>query len=247
MPDSTASDTTGATIIVRGLLLLAVIVGVFMLLRQAGFEYGPDQLKAWVDDEVRQRGLAGVLLFVAAGVLFTGIGLSRQVLAFVAGYAFGPVAGAALSLLAEMGGVALAFSLARYVGADAVTRRYAGNIRTLDQFLRTHPFLMTIALKLFPLGSNVVLNVLAGVSSVALVPYLLGSAVGHAPQTVVFAMVAAGVATGDVLQSVLAVALFVVSGLIGLYLYRKYRRSLEPQGPAGSILAVRPGLHGDRH
>jgi uncharacterized membrane protein YdjX (TVP38/TMEM64 family) len=200
---------------------------VFALLRHAGFEYGPEQLKAWVDAQVRQRGAAGILLFTAAGALFTGVGLSRQALAFVAGYAFGAIGGAAVSLLAEMAGVALAFSFARYVARDRVVRRYGGNIRRFDRFLRGNPFLMTVAVKLFPLGSNVVLNVLAGVSSVPLRPYLLGSAVGHAPQTLIFAMVAAGVATGDHLQSVLAVVLFLISGLIGLYLFRKYRRELE--------------------
>jgi len=220
--------TVDAGVLVRGLLVLGAILVVFAVLRQAGFEYGPEQLKDWVDSQVRERGASGILLFVAAGALFTGIGLSRQALAFVAGYAFGAIGGAALSLVAEMAGVALAFSFARYVARDRVARRYGGNIGRFDQFLRGNPFLMTVAVKLFPLGSNVVLNVLAGVSSVPLRPYLLGSAVGHAPQTLIFAMVATGVATGDHLQSVLAVALFVVSGLIGLHLYRTYRRQLEP-------------------
>jgi len=220
-------NTIDAGILVRGLLVLGAIVAAFALLRHAGFEYGPEQLKAWVDAQVRQRGAAGILLFTAAGALFTAVGLSRQALAFVAGYAFGAIGGAAVSLLAEMAGVALAFSFARYVARDRVVRRYGGNIRRFDRFLHGNPFLMTVAVKLFPLGSNVVLNVLAGVSSVPLRPYLLGSAVGHAPQTLIFAMVAAGVATGDHLQSVLAVVLFLISGLIGLYLFRKYRRELE--------------------
>jgi uncharacterized membrane protein YdjX (TVP38/TMEM64 family) len=221
-------DSVDAGILVRGLLVLGAIVAVFALLRHAGFEYGPEQLKDWVDAQVRERGAAGLLLFAAAGALFTGIGLSRQALAFVAGYAFGAAGGAVLSLVTEMADVALAFSFARYVTRDRVVRRYGGNIRRFDHFLHGNPFLMTVAVKLFPLGSNVVLNVLAGVSSVPFRPYLLGSAVGHAPQTLIFAMVAAGVATGDHLQSVLAVALFLVSGMIGLYLYRKYRRELEP-------------------
>jgi len=239
-------DSVDAGILVRGLLVLGAIVAAFALLRHSGFEYGPEQLKDWVDVQVRERGAAGILLFMAAGALFTGIGLSRQALAFVAGYAFGAVGGAALSLVAEMAGVALAFSFARYVTRDRVVRRYGGNIRRFDEFLRGNPFLMTVAVKLFPLGSNVVLNVLAGVSSVPLRPYLLGSAVGHAPQTLIFAMVAAGVATGDHLQSVLAVVLFLVSGMIGLYLYRKYRRELEPAGERSAEAGLPAAEDGSR-
>ena len=239
-------DSVDAGILVRGLLVLGAIVAAFALLRHSGFEYGPEQLKDCVDVQVRERGAAGILLFMAAGALFTGIGLSRQALAFVAGYAFGAVGGAALSLVAEMAGVALAFSFARYVTRDRVVRRYGGNIRRFDEFLRGNPFLMTVAVKLFPLGSNVVLNVLAGVSSVPLRPYLLGSAVGHAPQTLIFAMVAAGVATGDHLQSVLAVVLFLVSGMIGLYLYRKYRRELEPAGERSAEAGLPAAEDGSR-
>lgn len=236
MSDPEQEKSVDAGVLVRGLLVLAAVIALFAWLRHAGFEYGPETLKAWVDVEVRERGWAGVALFVAAGALFTGIGLSRQALAFVAGYAFGAVTGAALSLLAEMAGVILAFAVARYLAREAVVRRYGGNIRSFEDFLRGNPFLMTVAVKLFPLGSNVVLNVLAGVSSVPLRPYVLGSAVGHAPQTLIFAMVAAGVATGDHLQSILALVLFIASGLLGLYLYRKYRRELAGGAASGTTV-----------
>jgi uncharacterized membrane protein YdjX (TVP38/TMEM64 family) len=239
MPDQMPENTAGASILLRGLLVIGAILGVVALLRHSGFEYGPEQLKAWVDSTVRERGLTGILLFVAAGALFTGVGLSRQVLAFVAGYAFGAAGGAAVSLLAEMAGVVLAFSFARYVARASVVSRYGGNIRRFDDYLRGNPFLMTVAVKLFPLSSNVVLNVLAGVSGVSLVPYLLGSAVGHAPQTLVFAMIAAGVATSDRLQSMLAVVLFIVSGLLGLHLYRRYRRDFHAE--SGSMPAPDTG------
>lgn len=235
MTQQQRNQPVDAGLVLRGLLVLAAIIAVFALLRQAGLQYGPEEFKAWVDAEVRERGVGGVLLFVAAGALFTGVGLSRQALAFVAGYAFGAAGGATLSLVAEMAGVALAFSFARYVARDRVLRRYGGNIRRFDDFLRGNPFLMTVAVKLFPLGSNVVFNVLGGVSSVSLGPYVLGSAVGHAPQTLIFAMVAAGVASGDHLQSVFALVLFVASGLLGLHLYRKYRRDLDAVAGTGVV------------
>jgi len=240
MSKPSPEKSVDAGVLVRGLLVLGLILGLFAALRHAGLGFGPEELKNWVDAEVRERGIPGILFFFGAGALFTGVGLSRQALAFVAGYAFGAAGGAAISLAAEMAGVALAFSFARYVARDRVVRRYGGNIRRFDEFLRGNPFLMTVAVKLFPLGSNVVLNVLAGVSSVPLRPYLLGSAAGHAPQTLIFSMVAAGVATGDHLQGILAAVLFVLSGLIGLHLYRKYRRDLEADDGQGSVLEAAP-------
>src|SRR5690606_12056526 len=44
--------------------------------------------QAWIDTEVRGRGLHGEWLFVLAGLLLTALGLPRQVVGFFAGYAF---------------------------------------------------------------------------------------------------------------------------------------------------------------
>ena len=54
-------------------------------------------------------------------------------------------------------------------------------------------------------------------------PQLLASEIGYLPQTVVFALAGSGVTLGASWRIGIAVALFVVSGAIGAWLYRKYR------------------------
>jgi uncharacterized membrane protein YdjX (TVP38/TMEM64 family) len=228
----------GRGVLARGLLVIILLVGGVALWKVSGSAYGPEQLKAWVDAELRGAGVAAVPMLIGAGAVFTGLGLSRQVFAMVAGYAYGAIGGTAIALTAEMLGVALAFAFARHVARDPLRRRFGGRIRRFDEFLTRHPVSMTVAAKLFPLGSNLVLNLLAGVSSIALWPYLLGSAIGHLPQTAVFATVAAGLSTGRDLQILLGTALFAASGLIGLRLMQKYRRLADA--------AVAPATPGDR-
>lgn len=213
--------------IFRSVVGVAAIALAVLIVRESGLGTGIEDLEHWVDAEVRGRGLAGILLFVAAGALFTGVGLSRQVLAFAAGYAFGVAMGSGVALLAEIGGVALAFAYARFVGRDIVARRFPSRVRQVDRFLHANPFMTTLAVRLLPVSNNLVVNLVAGVSSVPAAPFLAASAVGHLPQTVVFALLGSGLATGIYLKSGLAIALLVVSIVMGLVLYRRYRRGQD--------------------
>ena len=54
-------------------------------------------------------------------------------------------------------------------------------------------------------------------------PFFLGSLLGYIPQTLVFALAGSGVDVGAAWRIGIAVALFLVSGVIGAWLYRKYR------------------------
>lgn len=220
--------------IARALAVVAAIVLATVIIRESGLATGPDQLKLWVDQEIRGHGLYGSLLFIAAGVLITGVGLSRQVLSFVAGYAFGVTVGTTLALLGSIGGVCLAFFYARFIGRDVVSRRYPSRVRQADAFLHDNPFLMTLAVRLLPISNNLVVNLVAGVSRVPAAPFFLASAVGHFPQTLVFALVGSGLAQGALAKGALATMLFIVSFLIGIYLYRTYRhgRDFDPSTAA---------------
>lgn len=179
--------------------------------------------QGWVDREVRGKGLAGELLFIGVGLLATAVGFPRQIIAFMGGYAFGFFTGTLLGVLATLLGCAATFLYARLFGRGLIAHRLAGRIARLDSFVRDNPFTMTLLIRLLPVGSNVFTNLAAGVSSVAALPFLLGSALGFVPQTAVFALVGSGVSVDPVWRISLGVVLFVVSGVLGVYLYRTLR------------------------
>ena len=155
------------------------------------------------------------------------IGVPRQVVAYAAGLGFGTWAGCALALVAELGGCAADFLWARLVARDWAARRIGGRLARLDGQLRRFPFSATLTLRLLPVGSNILLNLLAGVSAVAAGPFLLASAIGYLPQTVVFAMLGGGVRVDRTAQLLLAGALFVAASALGLWLMRRIRVTEE--------------------
>jgi len=177
----------------------------------------------WVDTHIMGQGLSGEMLFVGLVALATGIGLPRQVVSVLAGYAFGLILGSALALLGTgAGGVGAVYN-ARLLARAPMQRKFSGTVRKLDDFLHDNTFAMTLLIRMLPAGSNVATNLAAGVSSVRATPFFGGSALGYAPQTIIFALLGSGVAVDPVLRISLSVVLFVASGLLGVYLYRHFR------------------------
>lgn len=167
-----------------------------------------------------QLGLPGFLL---AASLACAIGIPRQVVAYAAGLGFGLWQGVALALAAEVLGCAADFSWARLVARDWAARRIRGRLARLDAALARQPFTLTLVLRLLPVGSNIALNLLAGVSAVAAGPFLLASAVGYVPQTVVFTLLGTGVAVGEGTRVAVAIGLFAAATVLGLVLMRRTR------------------------
>jgi uncharacterized membrane protein YdjX (TVP38/TMEM64 family) len=208
-------------VLLRGLALLASLAALGWI---AQWMLNAHLLsEQWIDAEVAGHGLAGYAIFIGVGALATALGFPRQVVAFLGGYAFGAIVGTELALVATILGCAGTFLYARGFARSLLARRLAGRVRQFDEFVGLHPFQMTMIVRLLPVGSNVLTNLVAGVSRVRPAPFFAGSAVGYLPQTLAFALAGSGVAIAPVFELVLGAALFVASALLGIALYRRHR------------------------
>jgi uncharacterized membrane protein YdjX (TVP38/TMEM64 family) len=207
-------------ILLRGLLLIAVLLALAWAAERTGLRGLLSE--TWIDSQVRGRGLAGETLFVALGALLVAVGVPRHVVGFLGGYAFGFLLGVGLALAAEVLGCVMTFYYARVLGSGMLAS--SPRLRKIDDLVRDNPFRMTLLIRLLPVGNNLAVNLGAGVSSVRGWPFLAGSAIGYVPQTVVFALVGSGVQLDPALRITTGVALFVVSGLLGVRLFWKFRR-----------------------
>ena len=204
-----------------GLVFLATLIAVGYVIEEGLLQ----QLlsEAWIDEQVRGKGIPGDLLFVAVGGLVTAVAVPRHIVSFLGGYAFGAGLGTALALAATEIGCVLVFFYGRYIGRPLVSERLRARVRRIEDFLAANPFSMTLLIRLLPVGNNFATCLAAGVSRVPARPFLLGSLLGYLPQTFVFTLAGSGIEMGANFRVALAVLFFVVSGAIGIWLYRRYR------------------------
>jgi uncharacterized membrane protein YdjX (TVP38/TMEM64 family) len=208
-------------ILLKGLLLIASLALLGWLVNK--LQLADTLNEQWIDTQVRGQGFRGELIFLSMAALTTAVGFPRQVIAFLGGYAFGFLFGSMLAVAGTLAGSLLAFFYARWFGRSLVRQRFPDRIRKLDDFLSGHPFTMALVIRLLPVGSNVGTNLVAGVCSVAALPFLAGSGVGYLPQTLVFSLAGSGIHFDPGLRLSLAAVLFVVSTLLGIWIYRRHR------------------------
>ena len=206
----------------KGLAIVVILASVGILLKITPI--GSVFEQSTIDELVKGQGVKGLAIFIAAGGVLTALGFSRQAVAFMGGYAFGLSYGIATSVLATTIGCSLAFSYARFFGHKAISNRFSERIQHIDAFLSDHPFTMTLLIRFLPVGSNLLTNLAAGVSSVSGLVFVAASAIGYIPQMVIFALLGTGIHLDMWLNVGLSSLLFIASGLIGIYLYRKCRR-----------------------
>lgn len=214
----------------RLLGLAGGLVAAGLLLRSVGLSPGTEEM----DTLLRGQGSLAPLLFVLLAAVATAVGMPRQVVAFLGGYGFGVVAGTALAMTGQVLGAAASYGWARAIARPWAERRLAGRfgprLRPLVGILRENPFGAALALRLMPLGNNLALNLLAGMSGIAAVPFLVASAIGYVPQTVIFALLGKGVRVDGAWQIGIAAAMFAASVALGVWLWQRHRaaRALEP-------------------
>lgn len=172
-----------------------------------------------------QGGLKGQTFFLLLATLLIAIGLPRQVPAFAAGYAFGPVYGTVIALVAQVLACSLDFIWARAVGQGFVRRRFGARLARIDGTLSKHTFVTALTLRLMPVGNNLLLNLAAGLSSVKLLPFLAASAIGFVPQTVVFALFGHGSLPNHAHMLALGGVMFAASTALGVFLFLRLRRT----------------------
>lgn len=209
----------------KGLVMIVSLVGIGYALKALGLSDMFDT--NWVDNEVKGKGISGELIFVAMSALLTAVGFPRQAVAFLGGYAFGFVEGTALALAGATAGCVLAFGYARILGRGFVQRHFGRRIARFEAFLAESPFLTTLLIRFLPVGSNVVTNLVAGVSRVPMPPFVLGSAAGYLPQTIVFVLIGSGVQIDPTFRIGLGAVLFIASAALGIFLLRRMRRKGE--------------------
>lgn len=189
----------------------------------------------WIDKHTRENGVTGIAKFLAVSVLVLSIGLPRQLVAFMGGYAFGFAEGVIYSTSAATLSCATVMAVSRYFARPIIIHHFEVRIRTLDRFLIRSPVLKSVIIRLLPVGNNLLTNVFAGVSKIPKRSFILGSTIGYIPQMAVFALMGKGVLVNSELKIIISAFLFGISSLLSVYLFKGYRRQHNGENALRSL------------
>jgi len=199
------------------LLLLIIVV--------VSFLFPPTD---WIPAEkwgssLENAGWQGVLLLILGGGLATSVGLPRQLVALIAGMGFGVLAGVLFSLVAAVMGCFITVHVSRKFFAVRIKQRFPKAIATLQSFVKHDVFIKILALRLQPLGTNLMTNICVGFTSVPLRVFLSASAIGYVPQLLVFALLGSGIRFNSRYQLVLSATMLLISFVLGFLVYRRHK------------------------
>ncbi|CAG9000116.1 MAG: hypothetical protein CENE_02106 [Candidatus Celerinatantimonas neptuna] len=182
----------------------------------------------WVAHYLQTGGYTALISIMLFGMIFTGVGGPRQLLAAMFGFVFGAIGGVAASLLCSLLGATIAYSVARFGLQLALHRRFGSKLSKFQKLVEHQPFFKILMIRLLPVGSNIITNLLSGCVSVRYIPFLLGSFLGYLPQTIIFSLAGAGVSNANRYQLMVSVCLGIISLFVGGLLYRSHlQRNVE--------------------
>lgn len=176
---------------------------------------------------VRDKGVFGVVVYIAFTAVGSALGLPRQGLSFVAGYAFGAFFGLLYATVGAALGCAMSFFITRRFGKPFLPKRFAMRMKRFDEFVSASPFTMTLTVRCMPFGNNALTNVLAGMSSIPALGFIGGSFVGYIPQNFIFSLLGSGMRVDPFWRVLASAVLFAMALGIGLFLFRRHKAAFN--------------------
>lgn len=206
----------------KAMFIVCILLVLMFASQQGLFEHVTNS--NWVAHFIKAEGNYALMALLAVGALFTAVGGPRQVIAFVFGFALGGIYGGLFSTLAALLGCVLAFYTARLTIRSSLQRRFGHRLQKFEALIIHRTWLKVLMIRLLPVGSNLLTNLLAGATHISSGGFLLGSMLGYLPQMLIFSFAGAGIGLADHNQLWISIGLFIVSSLIGAYLYRSSLR-----------------------
>ncbi len=161
--------------------------------------------------------------------------LPKTVFTLAAGAVFGLGGGLPSVVVGALVGALAAFFLGRALGREGVRRLTGTRIDRLDDLLERRGLVAVLAARLVPVVPFTAMNYVAGLTSLRLRDFVVGTALGILPATTAYVTIGAyGGAPGSwpVLVSVLGLVLLTLVGAVAAWRRRSGRRRVSPDDEA---------------
>jgi uncharacterized membrane protein YdjX (TVP38/TMEM64 family) len=135
--------------------------------------------------QARDAGAWGIALFALVSIAGTAVFVPQLALTIPAGFSYGLTLGFAIAMVTSFAASVVAFLLGRSLLRERVERRFRCDRRMarLDQAVRERGLVVVMLLRLAPMVPFAPVNYMMSITSVTARQYVLGTALGLAPTT----------------------------------------------------------------
>ncbi len=187
---------------------------------------GPVAARSWL---AAAKGPLALPVAIVAFAALAFLGVPQFALIAGAVAAFGPWLGATYSWVGTMVSALIGFGLARIWGQGLAALATGSAISRLMRLIARNGFIASLVVRLVPFAPFVAINVAAGLTSIGLVDFTAGTALGILPKIILTAT------AGHSLIAVLAggrwdipIALLILAGVVWVGVSLAARRWIKP-------------------
>lgn len=180
-----------------------------------------------IQNFLNRLGIWSPIIYILLYTIGTILLLPSTPLNLTGGALFGVWWGTFWTAIAAILAALVSFYYSRTIGKDWVQAKFGEKIQTVDAEIQQGGLFYLFAIRLLPIIPYGIVNFVAGLTSITLKDYLLGTTLGTVPGILPFVMIGAGIQAigkGDLLP--LTVAFALVGILVGgATWYRRRRQS----------------------
>ncbi len=202
------------------LVALALLIGLFFYFK-LGAVLSLNSLKAnraALEAFYTDHRFATVAIFIAVYIVQTVLSLpGAAVLTLAAGALFGVIRGALYANVGATIGATLSFLIARYLFRDAIRKKFGERLGKINNELEKTGLNYLLFLRLVPIFPFFLINLGAGLTSMNMRTFFLGTIIGVIPGSLVFCNAGASLATINSMSEVATPRVIGSFALLGLF------------------------------
>lgn len=242
LPEGTAiTADTSATSSIAGKILVALLfaaaIGAFFFFDLKTY-LSLDTLKANRDSLLaftEEHYMPAVVLFILIYILQTSFSLpGATIMTLAGGFLFGSLWGPLYVNIGATTGATLAFLAARYLFHQWVERKFGDRLGPIQDGFAKNAFSYLLTLRLIPFFPFFLVNLLSGLTRVKVSTYVVATAVGIIPGSVVYTFAGRQLGTINSISELVSPRLLLAFSLLGLLMlipviYRRLTETPTPQ------------------
>lgn len=203
--------------------LIFTAIGIYIL---GGIQQ--KQIELWLN----QAGIIAPLVYIILYTIATLLLLPSTPLNLTGGVIFGTIWGTIWTSIAALIAAIMAFYFTRTIGKGIIQEKLAGRWEAINSEITQGGVFYIFAIRLLPIIPYGLVNFVAGLTSITVKDYIIGTSLGTIPGILPFVMMGSSgitaIQTGDFLPLLFALSLIGI--LVGVATwYRKSRQAKNPK------------------